>query len=392
LPASGQVYVRLANQDANVAGNQVRYTVSVRLLDPGAGNRALILVAGRLKGTDSLQKNIHNVTNAVYKLFQANGYSDDNIWYLATDATLPGYDAAVSKESLRTAITTWAKDKVGSDGVLTLYLMDHGSPDTFYLDELSGQRLTPDDLNTWLTALETAAPTVKINVFIEACQSGSFIVKPGSISKAGRVVITSSNDESDAKASKDGAYFSDHLLTWLHQGYNLSVAFDEASSVARTIFSLQGAMLDADGDSVPNEFTDSNTAAKRSFAYAGTLGSEWPPHIFSVQPPAAISNFRGVLVADVRDNVQVRQVWAIVYPPDYTAPPTGQELQAETLPTFLLTPLDNGNRYAGEFTGFTQAGVYRIVVQAEDNDGLVARPVVIEVRTGRQVFLPLVKR
>ena len=384
--------MRLANEDANQAGDKVRYTISVRALNADAGNRALILVAGRLKGTDSLQKNIHNVTNAVYKLFQRNGYTDDDIWYLATDSSLPGYDAALSKKSLHTAITAWAKDKVGSDGVLTLYLMDHGSPETFYLDELSGQRLSPNDLNSWLNELESSAPQVKINVFIEACQSGSFITNPGSISKAGRVVITSSNAESDARASKDGAYFSDHLLTWLHQDYNLAVAFAEASSVARAIFSLQRAMLDADGNGVPNEFTDSNAAAKRSFAYAGTLAPEWSPHIFAVQPPPAITNFRGTIEADVRDDAQVRQVWAVVYPPDYVPPPAGQELQPEVLPTFLLTALDNGNRYAGEFTGFTQSGTYRIIVHAEDNEGLVARPVVLEVNAGSQLYLPLVTR
>ena len=396
-PASGQVYVRLANQDANLAGAQVRYTVAVRALGSDAGKRALILVAGRLKGADSLQKNIHNVTNAVYKLFQANGYTDDNIWYLATDATLPGYDAAVSKASLHSAITTWAKDKVGSDGVLNLYLMDHGGPDTFYLDELSGQRLSPDDLNSWLSELESAAPNVKINVFIEACQSGSFITKPGSISKAGRVVITSSNDESDARASKDGAYFSDHLLTWLRQGYNLSAAFAEASSVARTIFSLQRAMLDADGNGIPNEFGDSNTAAKRSFAYAGSLGNEWAPHIFAANPVNTVSDQKVRLRVDVRDDQSVRQVWAVVYEPGYTPPSASQVLQPEVLPTFLFTRVDNDNHWEAEITGLNKPGVYRLLVHADDEQGLVAIPASLTINTNAaanaaSVYLPLVKK
>lgn len=65
----------------------------------------------------------------------------------------------------------------------------------------------------------------------------------------------------------------------------------------------------------------------------------------------------------MRDNQQVRQVgqWSIRLA-DYTPPTTGQELQPEVLPTFLLTPVDNGSLYAGEFTGFTQTGLYRIVV------------------------------
>jgi hypothetical protein len=392
-PASGQVYLRISNQAATVAGNDVRYQLSVRALDTSTGNRALILVAGRLKGTDSLQRNIHNVTNSVYTLFQRNGYTDDNIYYLATDATLPGYDAALTKESLRVAVTQWAKGKVGSNGVLTLYLMDHGSPNLFYLDNLNGQLLTPDDLDGWLSELEAAIPGIRINVIVEACQSGSFIVGPGSISKAGRVVITSSDAVNDAKASKDGAYFSDHLLTWLHQGYNLLVAFDEAREVAGTVFTLQQALLDANGNGIPNELADASAAAQRSFAYAGTLSSDdWPPHIFSATAPATLADFSGIVEADVRDNVGVRQVWGVVYPPDYVPPAVGTELQPEVLPTFLLTPVDGGNRYAGTYTGFTQAGTYRILVHAEDGEGLKAKPVVVTVKAGASLYLPAIRR
>lgn len=93
----------------------------------------------------------------------------------------------------------------------------------------------------------------------------------------------------------------------------------------------------------------------------------------------------------MRDDVKVRLVWGVVYPPSYTPPPTGQELQPEVLPTFLFADLGE-NRFAGEFSGFTEAGVYRIVVQAEDNEGLKARPVVIEFNTGSQIFLPVVSR
>jgi hypothetical protein len=272
-------------------------------------------------------------------------------------------------------------------------MIDHGNPDLFYIDDVSGQRLTPTELNEWLTELESTVTGIKINVVIEACQSGSFITNPQSISKAGRVIITSTNDKFDAKASLNGAYFSDHLLTWLHQGYNLSASFVEARTVAKGVFTLQDAWLDANGNGIANEFEDAALAAQRSFAYEGTLsGDDWPPHIFSAQGPTTITNFKGVIQADVRDNVKVRSVWAVVYPPDYQPPATGQELQAETLPTFLLSSVANGDVYAGDYPGFTQPGLYRIVIHAEDSDGLVARPVVIEVNTGSQVFLPAVTR
>jgi hypothetical protein len=209
----------------------------------------------------------------------------------------------------------------------------------------------------------------------------------------GRVILTSTSAANDAKASLSGAYFSDHLLTWLYQGYNLFASFYEARTVAKDIFVLQDAWLDSNGNRIPNELEDSALAAQRSFAYAGTLpGNDWPPHIFQVIGPTAITNFSGEIRADVRDDVKVDQVWAVVYPPDYQPPTTSQELLPEVLPTFVLSPLNNGSLYAGKFTGFTQPGVYRIVVQAKDNDNLVARPVVIEVNAGSQIFLPLMVR
>jgi hypothetical protein len=280
---------------------------------------------------------------------------------------------------------------------LTLYLVDHGTPERFYLDGVNQETLTPDELDEWLIQLEQAAPGVKVNVIIEACEAGSFIDQPGSISKAGRVVLTSSNARNDAKASKEGAYFSDHLLTWLQQGFNLSASFLEARNAAKNVYSLQDAWLDSNGNGIANEFEDSSLAAQRSFAYAGTLAdTEWPPHIFQAAAVAPVSEQQVRLRVDVRDNGGVRQVWVVVYPPDYTPPPASQLLQPEVLTTILFTRVDNDNHWEAVVTGLTQPGRYQLIIHADDEQGLVARPVVVEVDSdvsnGGKVFLPLVTR
>lgn len=392
-PATGPIFLRLSNHDALVASSQVRYALSVRPLETDTAGRALIIVAGRWRSSDSLQRNIHNVAQQAYRLFQQNGYTDDNILYLATDSRLPGYDAALTRDSLRNGIITWAAAHVTNDGVLNLYLIDHGQPDTFYLDGVAGQRLYPEDLDSWLAQLEAARPGLRVNVFIEACQSGSFIEGVRSISKPGRVIVTSTTATADAKASPDGAYFSDHFLTGLRQGYNVFTSFMDARAVAQSIYALQEAWLDADGDRVPNELEDAAVAAQRSFTYANTLApEEWPPHIFSVTAPVAVHNYRGLFRADVRDDVFVRAVWGVVYPPDYTPPATGEQLQPETLPIFLFTRTGDEEIFEGVFTGFTQRGTYRVIIHAEDNRGLVARPVEVFVNVGSRVYLPLVVR
>jgi hypothetical protein len=389
-PASGPIYLRLLNYPDTLFGSQFRYQISVRPLDDSASNKALIIVAGRLRGGDKLQSNIHYVTGKVYDLYQKNGYSDENIFYLSTDPQLTGVDASATKANLRSALLDWAASRLQAEGVLTLYLMDHGNPELFYIDELNGQRLTPDELNEWLTELESKVSNLKSNIFIEACQSGSFIDLPGSISKTRRVVVTSTTAQNDAKASPAGAYFSDQFLTQLHQGYNLAASFSQGAQVARQAYRFQQAWLDADGDGAPNEFEDATLAAQRSFAYVGTLGGDWAPHIFSVQPPTTITNASGTIHADVRDDVKVSQVWAVVYPPDYQPPSDRRELQAETLPTFNLTPTGAPDIYAGVYPGFTQAGSYRIVVYATDNEGLSAFPRAITV--GSALYLPVIGR
>jgi hypothetical protein len=99
----------------------------------------------------------------------------------------------------------------------------------------------------------------------------------------------------------------------------------------------------------------------------------------------------------VRDDQSVRQVWAVVYEPGYTPPSTSQTLQPEVLPTILFVRIDNDNHWEAEITGLNQAGTYQVIIHADDEQGLVARPVSVAVAVnavgqGGAVYLPLVGR
>ncbi|MFZ4656048.1 MAG: C13 family peptidase [Caldilineaceae bacterium] len=390
--SNGSIFLRLDGQ-TDVGGDHVRYQLSVRPLAAQPQSGAVIIVAGRLKSNDPLQHNIHNVANRVYKLFQSQGYTNEDITYLATDSTLTGYDAAATKANLQDAITKWAVDKVGSNKALTLYLIDHGNADQFYLDGVQDAVITPTDLDEWLTKFENAVPTAKVNVIIEACYIGTFIALPNSISQPNRLIITSSDNNWSAYASPDGAHFSDHFLTALQQGRNLSTSFEEARRRVNRLFSYQNPWLDANGDNIPNQQADFDLAAQRGFAYAGTLDdNSWPPFIASATGPTAIINGHGLLTAEVRDDKGVERVWAIVYAPFYTPPTTREALIAETAPTLLFSP-QGTDHYAIEYPAFTEPGVYRIVFYAKDSLGNVARPVEVAVTVGSgHLFLPLIRR
>ena len=395
-PNNGRIYLYLRNEDNSQGGVQPYY-LSVRRLDEAPSTGAVIIVAGRYRNNDRLQKNIYNGAEAVYSLFQERGYPSDRIRYIAPESRLGGVSKPATPAEVEAAITDWAVDRVASDGSLTLYLFDHGSPDVFYLDNPRGHRITPGQLDGWLQVVEAAHPSVRINVIYEACYSGSFIQQPGSISRAGRVIVTSAPPNALARASQDGAIFSDSLFAGLAQGSSLFASFDNARRSTSRLYLDQNAWLDDDGDGIANSASDGHVAQQRGFAYANTFDdSAWPPYIESVTPPATIQNGRGVIEALVLADEQnpVQTVWAVIYPPDYVEPQPGEGVVDMVEPPAGVPLLRDGssNRYRATDSGFTQTGVYRIVVQAESRNGQSARPVVVEVSTGWRVFLPGVAR
>lgn len=401
-PTDGPIYLQLSNFDRDMAGPDVRYQLSVRALSATAQPGGLVLVAGRLKANDPLQADIHAVTNAVYRLFLAQGYPPERIYYLATDFNLDAdrnpatadVDALTSRERLRYALTQWPADAqlgLGTDRPLTVYLMDHGEYDQLFLDGRN-EKVTPDDLNGWLDTLEADWPGVRVNVVVEACWSGSFIDPAQSVSKAGRVVISSASNAGLAYVSPEGgATFSNAFVQALGQGRSLYAAFDQARSVAYGFHPDQRAWLDDTGDGFADG-RDGGESQRRGFLVAGSLSSApEPPYIAWAHGPDSIQDRRGLLSAWVRDDTTPPQlnVWAVVYEPDYIPPTSSDELVVEEgLPTLRLQDGDGDGVYTGLYTGFDQMGTYRIVVYATDEDGQLSRPREVMVTTGWRVFVP----
>ncbi|MEM7538623.1 MAG: hypothetical protein AAF639_41025 [Chloroflexota bacterium] len=125
--------------------------------------------------------------------------------------------------------------------------------------------------------------------------------------------------------------------------------------------------------------------------------------IADAQLPTAIRNQQGAFQVEVRDDQGVADVWAVVYPPDYTPPSSDGILNAEDGldRVSLQQRTDLGNdMYGGTYAGFDQLGDYRVVIYATDMDELVARPVVVMVtvtdkavqENKQYVFLPVVSR
>lgn len=398
---TGTIYIKLLNDRVSQFGPQAAYLLSVRRLERYKAG-ALIIVAGRKGENDPLQSNIHFLSNRVYQLWHGRGYAADRIRYLATNLALDGDGdgssdvyGLPSKTNLQSAIVDWAKTLLKADEPLTIYMIDHGDNDKFYLDSPRNQLLVPQELDQWLDQLESVIPGIKVNVIIEACRSGSFIDPQQSISGPNRVIISSTSAQQDAYVSAQGAFFSDKLLDSLSQGRTLQAAFQEAKWYAQVQRAEQTAWLDDSGDGQPNSINDGNLAITRGFGLPDRLGSNEPPP-FQWEPFVAQAEVRNEddtrqeIWAEVSDDKAVQSVFVVIYPPSYQPPDSGDELLAAPPPLSLQ---NRGNGwFAATYGEFDEIGEYRILVYAEDEDGLRSRLVELTRSVGTRVYLPLITR
>lgn len=383
-------------QVIDAAGNVGEQTMTITRLGSSPG--AVIIIAGRNESS-GLQINIHNSTNRAYRIFKSAGFSEDDIYYLAPvpqDADgdgAPDTDAIATPANFQQAITVWAKDRVGPDKPFFLYMMDHGLANKFCIEGCAdGLSITPDQLDEWLRTLETETGVTDVTVVYEACVSGSFIQREGalgSISKLGRVIITSTGFNNNAYASAQGAYFSDAFFSCLADSGNLEDCFNEGKDAVGLTGVNQTPMLDDNGDGVYNA-GDGSVARER---YVTRFFS-------SVRPSIAASNVQiqgtnGVLSTTVQEGAEtVELVWAVVFPPDFPEP-TEVTLNLN-VPVVRLEPVPNqkGQFQVSYPNGFLDPGEYSIIFYAQDRLGVNAKPL----RQGdtptleNSIFLPMVVR
>jgi hypothetical protein len=359
-----------------------------------------LIVAGH-DDAHRLQDNILRCTNTAFRTFRRGGLTRTNLRYLSdvdddarTDADGDGVSdvhADSSSANVETAITTWASGLAGANAPFYLYLMDHGAIDAFLTDG-SGDTITPDELNGWLTTLEntTGAP---VNVIYEACHSGSFIDGLKEISRPGRVIVASTGRLNNAYPSRHGALFSDAFFTQLGQCSDLYTSFRAATAAVGATGLWQTPWLDDNGDRAPDE-RDGNLARQRGLPKCGIIDS--PPVIDRVAPPASIVDGDGVLRAWVRDDggAEGLEVWAFVYSPSFEEPvPTGDGTMPDLgLPKVPFSDTNGDGEYVGLYEDFTEDGAYHVVVYAQDAAGNHALPAVTTVRTRWWVYLPIVVR
>lgn len=386
---------RIAITAYDAAGNSATKQITVVRIENRPG--AVIIVAGRNE-VSGLQPNIHNSTNLAYRVFRNAGYGEDDIYYLAPahqnidDDDLPETDALVSPVAVQQAITDWATTKVGPNAPLFVYLADHGFTDLFCVNGCSGSgSITPRDLNSWLSQLENATGANHVNVIIEACQSGSFLDRhngdiANSLSKAGRVIITSTGRLNNAYASRQGAFYSDVFFSCLADSNNLFSCHAQATS-ALPLFLKQTPWLDDNGDGVA-DVGDGTIATQRTIMPSFGQGSSGRPRIIRTEVERRGSS--GTLSATVEEGAgEIDLVWVAVFRPSFQEP--DNVTLNLNVPTLVLEDLDEDGVYTAEYpNGFMEEGTYNTIFYAQDKEGLHAMPQT-PTSDGR-VLLPLIIR
>ena len=379
------------------AGNTGSASLTIHRLAESLG--VAIIVAGH-NDTYGLQTNINSAANRAYQVFQGAGFGDEDIYYLAPDPQDPDGDEVYDEvddpataENLQYAIESWAREdgRVGPGKPLYLYLIDHGDIEGFCTDGCgSSGRTTSQHLDNWLSALEASTLADEVNVIIEACHSGSFIDRVGgvldSISKAGRVILTSTDRDNNAYASAQGAYFSDAFFSCVAASNDLKTCFNQGRASVATTGNSQAPWMDDNGDGLSNS-SDGTIAQNR---YVARFFGASSPQI--VGAGVTVEEGSGVLTAWVeRGAEEIELVWAAVYAPSFEEPTfTTLELGVPLLRLEVDPEVEDLYRasYPG---GFIEEGRYRVVFYAQDCSGAHAQPKLVTVGE-RKVYLPLIMK
>jgi uncharacterized protein DUF1566/carboxypeptidase family protein/PKD domain-containing protein/thrombospondin type 3 repeat protein len=299
-------------------------------------------------------------------------------------------------DGLRKAITEWtpAKMRVRS-GPLYLILVDHGTPDSFYLT--GTQTITPSLLNEWVDSLEAemtiAGIDEEIIIILGTCYSSSFIDE---LSKTGRIIVASSAPDEpsyrgplDPTGVRDGEFFITSLFNELGRGENLRSSFLNAverieihtdsgygnSGGPYFDAARQHPYLDDNGDGVgshePAPGGDGDIAENIVLGFDTTTANPVVITEVIAFPDTLVdeSGHSALLWAKVSDLGNTDRVWVEIRDPDTTLE-GGSEQQLVDLHGLSLTL--NGDRYEATYTEFWSEGTYTLFFYAKDTSGLIS--------------------
>ena len=206
------------------------------------------------------------------------------------------------------------------------------------------------------------------------------------------MIITSTSNRCRAfvDGSGGGAAFSNVFLSQIGAAMNLEEAFLAGQAAVQSYDDVmcggpQHPWLDDNGD----KQYDENDGAVARLRVLGSGSLDGLVEIEAVGYSPVANN--GAMITATVFGEDLDWVWAKVIPPSAEVSGEDTLIPIEGTKVILEDP-DGDHVYSVYYGGFTEIGLYEVVVYARDKDEYQAIPKRLEVFTGQQVYLPLVLR
>ncbi|RKZ75026.1 MAG: hypothetical protein DRR19_29635 [Candidatus Parabeggiatoa sp. nov. 1] len=340
----------------------------------GIGQAILIAASGAHK-QNSLFRLSEELTRRMYRVLKQRGYSDEQIVYLNPktwqDVDGDGLDDAVVDNdlfdpvaALEAAFNQAATLQAGQQFIL--YIHGHALQNKFKIAR--DYWLPASELRRLLDKVPTDVPQV---IILDSCYSGSFIDELCGTA-AQRIILTSS-DEQNTAWNVQYENFSDTLIRSLRRGADLKTAFLATEDLIigdPRLFGEQRPQLDDDGDCVYTSH-DGRRAARTVLGNEGMRQAD-APEIIDVHSPLILAEqqVEGVLwIRTSPSGEHIKRVRAVLIRPGT------QSINYQGEGTdFGREELDLGynpvqDRYEAVYSHFRQGGQWRILYQAQGQDG-----------------------
>jgi hypothetical protein len=343
--------------------------------------KAIIVAGGGPYEGNWIWEETDRCADYAYKALLYQGYRRENIYYLSPDnvdvdgnGILDDVDGDASYNNLSFAINNWVMDSKNPADELLIYMVDHGSDETFNINDDEPEPLNAEELDLWLDTLQTTLPGKVIFIY-DACLSGTFIssLKPPEGKEGDRIIITASRGDERSVFLQDGKIsFSYQFWDKTYDGSPLAGAYDHGSDMMER---YQTACLDANGDGLVDETDDAieGVSICRGFVPASDI-----PFI-NMEPESRTLQGETTLTIQASSFIDINgisKVWAIITPPDYD--PGFLDTPVTDFPTIELTDPEGDNTYVGDYS-FTSYGTYDVTIYAMDTNENISLPVYITV-------------
>ena len=280
-------------------------------------------------------------------------------------------DKDATRENLQWALTEWAANPNDPASEVMIFLVDHGGPERFLVNEYSV--VLADELDEWTDTLQTDGGVSSVAIVYDACQSGSFLTKMAPPEGKQRLMVTSTTSDEPALFAA-GANFSFSSIFWRNfdNAGGFYPAFTAAKVAMRT-FRKQKALLEANWNDVSNEKDDQLIA--RNFGFGrGIIKASDAPFIADVSQDQELNGERSAIFKayNVIGATPVLRVFAVVDTPDEVE--GGLDVPIVEYIEIELVDFDGDGTYEGSYDNFDIKGTYTLSFFAENEQGVLSIP------------------